>query len=67
MKVDCIYCGYEINLDHRIFDDYTGRIKCFSCGAMMEINTKQGLLCSVMPLEIGEQEIVEERREVATL
>jgi hypothetical protein len=46
MKITCISCGYEINLDHRVFDDYTGPVKCYSCSAMMEITTAQGLLRS---------------------
>ena len=67
MKVDCIACGYEINLDHKIFDDYMGPIKCFVCGAMMEVKTEQGLMCSLAPLGICEQEMAEERLEAAAL
>lgn len=50
MRIDCISCGYEINLDHRVFDDYTGPVKCYCCSAMMEIKTAQGLLCSAVLL-----------------
>jgi hypothetical protein len=51
MRIDCVSCGYEINLDHRVFDDYAGPIKCYCCGAMMEVRTKQGVMQSLMPLE----------------
>lgn len=65
MKVDCLTCGYEINLDHKIFDDYWGPIKCFSCGAMMEVKTEQGLMCSLLPLESYGMRMPEEAREAA--
>jgi hypothetical protein len=51
MKVDCFSCGYEINLNHRVFDDYAGPVRCYRCSAMMEIRTAQGLLCSAVPLK----------------
>ena len=37
MKMTCIVCGREVNLDHVIFENYQGPVKCFSCGAMMEV------------------------------
>jgi|GEM_PF-4178561 len=67
MKVDCITCGYEINLDHKIFDDYTGPIKCFSCGAMMEVKTEQGRIFSLMPLEVCGLRMPEETQDAAAL
>ena len=67
MKVDCIACGYEINLDHKVFDDYSGPIKCFSCGAMMEVKTEQGLMCSLIPLEICGLQAPEDAREAAVV
>jgi ribosomal protein S27E len=35
MRVKCISCGHELNLDHFIFEDYSGPVKCFSCSAMI--------------------------------
>ena len=67
MKVDCITCGYEINLDHKVFDDYSGPIKCFSCGAMMEVKTEQGLMCSLIPRESCGVQLPEEGREAVAL
>jgi len=48
MKVRCVFCGYEINLDHKVFDDYSGSIRCYCCGAMMKVKTAQGLICSIV-------------------
>jgi len=54
MKVQCISCGHEVNLNHSIFDDYEGPVKCFSCGSMMEVKTAQGKVFFVNPLPIFE-------------
>lgn len=62
MKVDCISCGYEINLDHKIFDDYSGPIKCFSCGSLMEVMIEQGSMRSAMHLEDCSFTYPQERR-----
>jgi DNA-directed RNA polymerase subunit N (RpoN/RPB10) len=56
MKVDCISCGYEVNLEHTGFEDYTGPVKCFCCGAMMEIKIAEGFVYSVNPLAILEEQ-----------
>jgi hypothetical protein len=56
MKVDCISCGYEVNLEHTGFEDYTGPVKCFCCGAMMEIKIAEGFVYSVNPLAILEDQ-----------
>lgn len=52
MKVNCVSCGHEINLDHKVFYDYEGSIKCFSCGSMMRLQSTQGQPCSIEPLFI---------------
>jgi len=52
MKVECVSCGHEINLDHWVFDDYEGPVKCFSCSRMMEVKTAQGIVQSLAPLAI---------------
>ena len=44
MRVDCVSCGYAVNLDHKVFDDYSGPIRCYCCGAMMEMKTEQGMM-----------------------
>jgi hypothetical protein len=47
MKIICISCEGEVNLDHKVFEDYVGPVKCFNCGAMLEIHTSKGLLGSM--------------------
>jgi ribosomal protein S27E len=54
MKVKCISCGHDLNLDHWVFDDYAGPVKCFSCSRMMEVKTAKGIAYSVNPLAIFE-------------
>ena len=51
MKVDCILCGHEVSLNHHVFYDYEGSVKCFCCGAMMDITTSEGVLHSVTLLK----------------
>lgn len=52
MKVNCTSCGHEVNLDHTGFEDYKGPVKCFCCGAMMEIKIAEGFVYSINPLAI---------------
>ena len=54
MRVKCISCGNELNLDHWVFEDYSGPVKCFSCGAMMEVKSTGGEVYSINPLAIYE-------------
>ncbi len=56
MRVKCISCGHELNLDHGVFDDYSGPVKCFSCSAMMEVKSTGGEIYSLNPLAIYESE-----------
>ena len=51
MKVTCTSCGHDINLDHKVFQNYIGPVKCFACSAMLEIGTNDGLVYSIKPLE----------------
>ncbi|HUY13900.1 MAG TPA: hypothetical protein VMX16_09775 [Terriglobia bacterium] len=39
MKINCLGCGYRVDLGNA-YDDYEGQIKCFACGAIMEIATQ---------------------------
>jgi uncharacterized Zn finger protein len=51
MKLTCIACGREVNLDHEVFQNYEGPVKCFFCGTMMEVKTTQGIADHVAFLE----------------
>jgi hypothetical protein len=55
MKVHCASCSYEINLDHRLFCDYQGPVRCFCCGSVMRLASKQGQPCSIEPLFLPER------------
>jgi ribosomal protein S27E len=54
MRVKCISCGQELNLDHGIFEDYSGPVKCFSCSTMMEVKSTGGEVYSINPLAVFE-------------
>ena len=41
MKINCLGCGFKVDLAGA-YDDYEGQIKCFACGAIMEIATREG-------------------------
>lgn len=41
MKINCVSCGHKVDLDDA-YDDYAGQIKCFACGAMLEIKIEAG-------------------------
>jgi ribosomal protein S27E len=47
MKITCVRCAHEINLDHKVFENYAGPIKCFRCGTMMDVRTEGGTLSSL--------------------
>jgi len=54
MRVKCISCGNELNLDHWVFEEYSGPVKCFSCSTMMEVKTNGGAVYSIAPLAVYE-------------
>jgi hypothetical protein len=47
MKINCLSCGHNIELDEAYGDGYEGEIKCFGCEARLEIRTEQNALRSV--------------------
>ncbi|HYB90220.1 MAG TPA: hypothetical protein VEC38_04155 [Candidatus Binataceae bacterium] len=44
MKINCLSCGHNIELDDAYADHYEGEIKCFGCGARLEIRTEQSAI-----------------------
>ena len=40
MKINCLGCGFKVDLADA-YDDFVGQIKCFACGAIMEIATQE--------------------------
>ena len=63
MKIECIGCGRDVNLDHRVFEDYEGPVKCFSCSAMMEVKSVRGFVDSILPLQRLQQNRVSAGRQ----
>jgi len=46
MKINCLSCGHTIDLDE-IYSDYEGQIKCFTCGAILEVKLSDSLIVAV--------------------
>ena len=44
MKIDCISCSGRMNLDHPVFEEYQGPVKCFHCGTLMDVEIARGQL-----------------------
>ena len=42
MKINCLSCGFKVDLDDT-YDDFEGPVKCL-CGALLEIRIEEGLL-----------------------
>jgi ribosomal protein S27E len=49
VKINCLGCGYKVDLSGA-YDNYEGQIKCFACGAVMEIATQHGSVRAVGPV-----------------
>jgi len=43
MKINCISCGFKIDLDD-VYEDYNGMVKCFACETLLQISTEGGKL-----------------------
>jgi len=50
MKINCLSCGHNIDLDDAYADHYEGEIRCFGCNAALEIRTEQGAIRCVLLL-----------------
>jgi DNA-directed RNA polymerase subunit RPC12/RpoP len=50
MEINCLSCGFKVDLADS-YDNYEGQIKCFACGATLEIRTQEGNVCTVTPVE----------------
>jgi hypothetical protein len=40
MKINCLSCGHNVDLDDAYGEDYEGAIKCYGCDATLEIKTE---------------------------
>ncbi len=41
MKINCLSCGHNIDLDES-YSDYEGEIKCYACNATVEVKLSEG-------------------------
>lgn len=46
MKVNCLSCGHNVDLDDS-YSDYEGMIKCYACGALLEVKIVEGCIKGV--------------------
>ncbi len=53
MRVNCLGCGYRLDLDDA-YDDYEGPVKCFACRATLEIRTEQGSIRAIKQVYIAQ-------------
>ena len=45
MKINCLSCGFKVDLDD-MYDDFEGPIKCL-CGALLEVRIEEGMLKAI--------------------
>jgi hypothetical protein len=50
MKIKCLSCDQEMNMDHQAFSNFRGSLKCLNCRGVMEIQTMRGVLIWSYPL-----------------
>jgi DNA-directed RNA polymerase subunit RPC12/RpoP len=59
MQINCLGCGFKVDLAGA-YDNYVGQIKCFACGAIMEIATQEGNIRAVGPVTEAPLTLAEE-------
>ena len=59
MKINCLCCGHKVDLADA-YDDYEGQVKCFACGAILEIKTQEGNVRAVKFVKVVPRPSVEE-------
>lgn len=47
MIVKCLACRQEMALSQAKFQNYQGPVKCFACGAMMNVRSVRGVVGSL--------------------
>jgi len=51
MKINCLSCGFKVELDDDAYADYEGQAKCSTCSRLLQIRTIDGKLKSVQLAE----------------
>ncbi|MBI2470006.1 MAG: hypothetical protein HYV59_02010 [Planctomycetes bacterium] len=47
MKINCILCGHNFDLNDDAYNDYEGDVKCWVCGGVLDIKLQEGKLKSL--------------------
>ena len=63
MKINCLTCGFKVDLTSA-YDDFEGQVKCYACGAILEIETQGGNVRAVNVVKAVPSPPVEEVFEV---
>ena len=61
MRINCLSCGHKVDLDDA-YDDFEGQIKCFPCGAVLEIKTDQAKLKKIKVVSVPSRRLSRSRR-----
>ena len=61
MKINCLSCGFKVDLADA-YDDYEGQVKCYACGAILEIKTQEGNVRAVKSVKVVPSPPVEGRK-----
>jgi len=59
MKINCLSCGHKVDLADA-YDDFEGEVKCFACGAILEIKTEEGNVKTVRFVKMAPRPSTEE-------
>lgn len=46
MTINCLSCGHGVVLDE-VYSDYDGPVKCYACGALLDVKLTEGRIQSV--------------------
>jgi len=46
MRINCVSCGHKVELDDA-YSDYQGLVRCLTCGALLEVEIREGNIKSV--------------------
>lgn len=58
MEINCLSCGHRIDLGDA-YGDYEGQIKCWICGAILDIKTAEGSIKSAKLVKAASHPSVE--------
>ncbi len=52
MQINCLSCGHKVGLGDA-YDEYEGQVRCYICGSLLEIKSKDGMVKSVSLVKGG--------------